>query len=776
MPAFKLKVTLRDSDPKISRTIAVPTDLTFADLHEIIQIAMPWSNYHLHEFYFPKHRLRIVQERSDSFFGRDREEMEDRMMLADFHGDRFQYIYDFGDYWVHDITWLKDIQDRDEDYPKVLKYTEEAPPEDCGGIWGYYNLLETLDDPDHPDHESRREWYGNPDPYDIDDVNEYFEQCWTRCGPAEYVPVDAIAEVAYVLSSVNPVEYAYDRQLREVVCIGKDDGEFEVADPEARLEEGRLVTIRSKLNSRLFARCTEFCEEMDDEGYEGFSGIVCKSKRDFDLISRKAEKAGLGERWEDFLYHAGMVMASDWAEENGLVVDRPGPADVTPEILDKVMSAMITDMSIQGRTFMCPGCGTMLKGEMDFSIFGMTVKGREVFPVAIQCPECGRRTLLAEMNDGFSVRLHYLGMKVPCEEGERIIRASIDARDLDGPAKAMRLVDAAQEFIEYKGSQGEETLDEAMGCFDGVPDDPEGFEAYQRALALRIYLRGYESDLDGARAVADRLHGDFGSLALAALGAEEGDPAERARIMDRSESLSDGSDRWVELTAASIRAKNRKPGDDPDEDVLTELRSVFDRCMEAVGAEDQRLGLKFLMLEVFEDMEDLAHALEVEIPGRDPAEVLLEAYPEERGGVNSIRCVALFRRGLNRLKSEEPGGLEDIREIIRIVKDNSDFGPYCMIRCVFACILAYWYGDRDRGLMEDAARYFGAIVQSGRADDELMDDFVTAFVLAGIRDLGADGISEILKENGLKVEIPVQSDIPEFDVDIVMSMYGPFTC
>lgn len=774
MPAFKLKVILRGSDPKITRTIAVPTDLTFADLHGILQVVMPWTDYHMHEFYFPKHHLRIVQDRRDSFFSRDREELEDEMMLADFHGDRFQYIYDFGDDWIHDITWLKDIQDRDEDYPKVLKYTEEAPPEDCGGIWGYYNLLTILDDPDHPEHESMMEWYGDPEPYDIDEVNAYFETFWARSEPRERVPADAMADVAHVLSTATQVEYAYDRRLQEVVCIGNGDGEFEVADPEAPQEEGRLVPIRPKVNSELFARCTEFCKDMDREGREGFSGLICESKRDFDEISRKVEKAGLLERWEMFLDQTGSILASYWAEDNNLVEDHPGSDATSPDIISQVLSAMMTDVKIHGRMFMCPVCGTMLKGELDFAIPGLTVKGRPVYSAAIECHNCGRRTLLAEMNDGFSVRFHYLDDRIPCEEGERIIRARLDARGLEGPERAMRLADAAQEYLVYRRVEGLKTLDEAMGCFDGVPDDPEGFEAYQRVLALRLLYSDLGPYSEKAKTVEDRLHGDFGSLALATLGMNEEDPAERARLLGLSESRSDGSDLWAGLLAAIIRADRWKEYDEPDCEALAELRSLFDRCVEAVPAEDRGPRLKFLMLDTFEDMEDMAYVLGAEIPGRDPAEVLLEAYPEDRIGVNTVRCVALFRRGLNRLRSEEPGGLEDIQELIRVVRDNRDFGPYCMVRCAFACILAYWYGSRDRKLLEDATNYFTAIIRDGRADDVVVNDFVTALVLAGSPDLGMDEVIGILKGGGLGVDLRNQDDLPEFKADIILSMCGPF--
>src|SRR3546814_6068467 len=44
-----------------------------------------------------------------------------------------------------------------------------CPPEDCGGIPGFYDFLEAITDPQHPDYEDRLDWYGGPfDAADMD--------------------------------------------------------------------------------------------------------------------------------------------------------------------------------------------------------------------------------------------------------------------------------------------------------------------------------------------------------------------------------------------------------------------------------------------------------------------------------------------------------------------------------------------------------------------------------------------------------------------------------
>ena len=56
--------------------------------------------------------------------------------------DWFTYTYDLGDDWQYRVTIEKVITDYELDYPIVLKYKRDCPPEDCGGIYGFYQNLE----------------------------------------------------------------------------------------------------------------------------------------------------------------------------------------------------------------------------------------------------------------------------------------------------------------------------------------------------------------------------------------------------------------------------------------------------------------------------------------------------------------------------------------------------------------------------------------------------------------------------------------------------------
>jgi len=91
-------------------------------------------------------------------------------------GDKFEYVYDFGDDWQHQVLPEKTLErDPQTPYPLCIKAVKSGPPEDVGGISGYYKMLEALDDPDHPGHEHLYEWVNgerwDPDEASLDEIN-----------------------------------------------------------------------------------------------------------------------------------------------------------------------------------------------------------------------------------------------------------------------------------------------------------------------------------------------------------------------------------------------------------------------------------------------------------------------------------------------------------------------------------------------------------------------------------------------------------------------------
>ncbi len=173
---FLLKITLLDSKPAIWRRFAVKGDITLFKLHNIIQRAMGWENFHLHEFIINKVRYGEVGDDFDfgpPLISDKRTLLQDVISRAK---TKFRYIYDFGDDWQHEILVEKImLPEAKQLYPYRLDGARACPPEDCGGVWGYEHLLDIINNPNHPESEESREWLGegfDPEAFDLAAVNK----------------------------------------------------------------------------------------------------------------------------------------------------------------------------------------------------------------------------------------------------------------------------------------------------------------------------------------------------------------------------------------------------------------------------------------------------------------------------------------------------------------------------------------------------------------------------------------------------------------------------
>jgi|GEM_PF-119592 len=173
---YRLRIDLQGAKPPIWRRIEVP-DCSLADLHDAIQVAMGWTDSHLHEFEVNGERFRTPTPFDDPH-DFDIEDASD-VWLSDLFrkpGGKFHYVYDFGDYWQHVIK-VEAIESGDSSlvYPRCVTGRRNCPPEDCGGIWGYEELLDALADPENPEHADRLEWCGvfDPEEFSVEDCNRH---------------------------------------------------------------------------------------------------------------------------------------------------------------------------------------------------------------------------------------------------------------------------------------------------------------------------------------------------------------------------------------------------------------------------------------------------------------------------------------------------------------------------------------------------------------------------------------------------------------------------
>ncbi|HUO01275.1 MAG TPA: plasmid pRiA4b ORF-3 family protein [Rhizomicrobium sp.] len=183
--AVRLKITLTDTEPSIWRRVEVPVSITLKDLHAVIQAAMGWENYHLYQFLVGRETVNGPGFEDVGFSGR-RNLTAGRVTLDDLitsNTKRFGYLYDMGDSWEHELRIEKVLPaDATTAYPCFLDGAGKCPPEDIGGLPGFYNFLEAIEDPDHPDHEELFDWYGGPfNPADVD--NDAIKKRLARLAP-----------------------------------------------------------------------------------------------------------------------------------------------------------------------------------------------------------------------------------------------------------------------------------------------------------------------------------------------------------------------------------------------------------------------------------------------------------------------------------------------------------------------------------------------------------------------------------------------------------------
>ena len=157
---FKFHIELQGSNPKIWREFLVDSNITFYRLHHIIQIVMGWENYHLFEFESDTYRIGQQYE-EDGYHGPNEVISAQNLKIGDVLKDTeqtFSYLYDFGDFWQHVITLEMIIDDLNIPFPICCHGELNCPPEDVGGLSGFYNFLRIMDNTKHPERKHLKKW------------------------------------------------------------------------------------------------------------------------------------------------------------------------------------------------------------------------------------------------------------------------------------------------------------------------------------------------------------------------------------------------------------------------------------------------------------------------------------------------------------------------------------------------------------------------------------------------------------------------------------------
>jgi hypothetical protein len=159
---FVFKITLENTfDPPVWRRVSVPVNFSFHKLHLVIQASFGWYNCHLYQFsekgYGSGYSIAVPSV--DDFMPVRNSAKIKLGAIFTTPKQKYKYIYDFGDDWIHKIV-LEKTTNEESLKAILIKGKGACPPEDCGGPWGYARLKEILADVKDPEHEEMIEWLG----------------------------------------------------------------------------------------------------------------------------------------------------------------------------------------------------------------------------------------------------------------------------------------------------------------------------------------------------------------------------------------------------------------------------------------------------------------------------------------------------------------------------------------------------------------------------------------------------------------------------------------
>ena len=186
MKGYQLKITIKGSSPPIWRRVIVPEKISFEHLDWIIEDIFGWTYSHLYSFVIP-HESRHFDGPPE---GGDETAAREGIDRWFFEKAKINYIYDFGDDWEHTIL-VEKILDYDKRYPQVLKYKGPNMIEDCGGICGFYDVIEEAE------------------PFDMEETNAYLKESME-------LPVFEGSEEAEVSAGEEDIEEIWQNALKEL--------------------------------------------------------------------------------------------------------------------------------------------------------------------------------------------------------------------------------------------------------------------------------------------------------------------------------------------------------------------------------------------------------------------------------------------------------------------------------------------------------------------------------------------------------------------------------
>jgi uncharacterized protein len=376
MIVFDIKVSLMGTEPAVWRLLRVRGDFSLRMLHLMLQLVMGWKHRHLHEFVSADRRrfsdLEGVEPQPGVLD-------EKQFLVSDIiseKGDKCLYLYDFGDDWVHEIVLEAVTEIGDEDEPVwCLGGGGACPPEDCGGLPGYLELLENLNDLDAVGHDEAVERLGenfDPEAFDCSAFNklagvmhakpgvesaseEMDEEMQLIMDLHEFLESDAVPERAmtvmmldgfFAALAIHPVTILPTKWLPYVWDVSGEGQQPEFAShQDAERVMGLLFTFMNSVTSQLMDENADYTplykiapiESDEDEVWAAMdwaNGFMLGAMIDEEVLERTfADEEGRE------LIAPFVIMSGYNEEESG--IDQKRQDEIRAELVDELAECVL---------------------------------------------------------------------------------------------------------------------------------------------------------------------------------------------------------------------------------------------------------------------------------------------------------------------------------------------------------------------------------------------------------------------------------------------------
>lgn len=166
-----LRLEVVGTRPCVWRRLVVRETMWLSRLHDTIQIAFDWFDYQTHAFAFDDLRFGNPLKRQEMTIEDDRD-----VTLADLdieRRERFTYGYHFAEGWQVEIRIEQvGVVQKGTVYPQCVAGERAGPPEDCGGLDAFHDMLACLKEPETDLGREWREWLGSDYDPDVCDLNK----------------------------------------------------------------------------------------------------------------------------------------------------------------------------------------------------------------------------------------------------------------------------------------------------------------------------------------------------------------------------------------------------------------------------------------------------------------------------------------------------------------------------------------------------------------------------------------------------------------------------